>query len=519
MIREVIEVAQRESRGIALMVLERIAIFMSPISDEALELCCDSAVGGVSGEDKDRISGCKDVRELLLGSGLLFRVSSGHGGSYMSALAVHPLVRSFVFEQIHEVERDAMPNFGLPGFTSGNAAVYPGSRESAAIITDVFEKLRAAAEEEISKGRQAQARDLCHSLFSVVRSRMESNTSPRWCPYNSYIRYGLTVMDLARRVSANALWNFEERFHNEPELEEAPLYADELAWLYNDIGLTLCAEGNIPDTYAVWEQGYEINRVIDNNALLPRYRLQSQLHLAHTCLELGQLPLADQYLDQSQTTNKKVRDDDYGSRITGYRALLAHLRANLEEADDLYERAIRGLKNSRAESYFLRHWAMLAIRRGQPDQARERALQSWARAEAGRHPDLVAYARTALARVLCAERALEEATPQYHAALTRARELGIARLESEILCELARLALVLGDSAIARQRAMSSLCIANELGLGLRQTQSLLVLGLATVKSGQVRLGVAYIKHARALAIRQEFWLRSREAEGHLQAL
>jgi hypothetical protein len=47
----------------------------------------------------------------------------------------------------------------------------------------------------------------------------------------------------------------------------------------------------------------------------------------------------------------------------------------------------------------------------------------------------------------------------------------------------------------------------------------LLLLGVATAKAGQTRLGAAYIRHAKRLGDEQEYWLRSREAEQHLQEL
>lgn len=45
------------------------------------------------------------------------------------------------------------------------------------------------------------------------------------------------------------------------------------------------------------------------------------------------------------------------------------------------------------------------------------------------------------------------------------------------------------------------------------------VLGLATLEVGQRELGIAYLKNARRLADRQEYWLRMREAEEELYRL
>ena len=97
--------------------------------------------------------------------------------------------------------------------------------------------------------------------------------------------------------------------------------------------------------------------------------------------------------------------------------------------------------------------------------------------------------------------------------------MGIHRLEADVLSELSRLALDLGDTETARLRAIESLMIANELRLGLRQTHGLVTLGLAMIRADQRDLGIAYLKHAKHLASTQEYWLRAREAEVELQKL
>ncbi len=106
---------------------------------------------------------------------------------------------------------------------------------------------------------------------------------------------------------------------------------------------------------------------------------------------------------------------------------------------------------------------------------------------------------------------------EYNTVLGEGQRIGMRRLQAEALTELSRLAYDLGDAQVARQRAIESLRIANDLILGLRQTHNLVVLGMATIQTGQRDLGVAYLTHAKKIADRQEYWLRSYEAEEHLQ--
>jgi len=521
MIELAVKALDRETHGLTRALLERLAVFMSPVTKETVQLCFLLAARQRA---RDATAAClQEVLAKLLGGGLVFKVASGPDEGEPPAYTVHPTVRSYVFQQAQQIERDVLPNFTLAGFTSGRAAVHPGSRETARLVHELFDRLHEEAIRQVGEGRIEVARGICRSLFGIMRSRMETNTVPRWTTYPEYIRFGLRLADLVKQLSPG-LWSFREP-HELAEIEEpaAPLYADELAFVYNDVGLTLCAEGYMPDTLAVWEQGYEINRILEGTAEVPLYTLQSQLHLGHTFLELGHLAVAAQYLDEAARTNHKICDRDYKGRILGYQALVSYYRGHFEEADELFEEALEILKqgggNPRAQSFFLSHRAKLAMVRGDLGKAEKYVLSSRAQAASGRAEDLSAYARTALGRLHRERESFPAANAEYHAALAEARRLGIRRLEAEILTGLARLALSLRDPALARRRAMAALGLANELGLGLRRTQGLLLLGVAKARAGQTRLGAAYLRHAKRLGDEQEYWLRSREAEEYLQKL
>lgn len=523
MIREAIEGVDQASGGLARAVFEHLAVFMSPVTDAIARRCYELALAEWDG-DPSTAPPVEELLDSLVSSRLLFIVRPGPGESDPSAYTTHPTVRSYVFREIYQTERDTLPNFTLAGFTSGTSSVHPGRGRSAKVVRGLFDRLHDAVREALANGRPQEAGELCRGLFGIVRSRMEANTASRWTSYSEYVRYAARLVLIAKETSPR-LWRFREP-HELADLEDldAPLHADEVAFLYNDIGLSLCAEGDMADTVDIWQQGYEINRILEGGtAVIPQYSLQSQLHLGHAYLELGKLPLAEQYLAATEKTNHLVKDPDYGARILGYQALVAHLRGHLVKADEMYEDALRNLVaaggNHRAESFFYCHRAALAVARGQFDDA-ERYIESGrALAEAGRARDLIAYVRTNRGSFWRERGFPDKAVMEYNAALAEARRIGIRRLEAEIFSGLARVALKLGDAEVARQRAMTALRLANELGLGLRQAHSLTVLGLATLQAGQRRLGTAYLRHALRLADGQEYWLRSREAEEALQEI
>jgi tetratricopeptide (TPR) repeat protein len=492
--------------------LERIAIFMSPITEEMLKVSAGEAPSQ------------REI-EALLDARLLFRVSADPDtADAPGGYTVHPTVRSVMFQHTASDDRDSIPNFTLPGFTSGSTPVHPGSRESVKQVKRVFKAMYTAAEKALDEGNPDLARHLCRGAFGVIRSRMEVNSVPRWTTYDDYLdTYEIPLANLVKRV-APSMWDYMDRSHlPTKERNDGPLFADELAWLWNDIALAFYAQGSMADAHAVFELGYEIDRVTDSYEDGGQYLVQSRLHMAAAFLETGRLDTASEYLADTEKSNRSFRDEEYAGRIAGYKALLAHLRGNFDEAGSLYEAAEEILRrqgrNLRGRSIFAQHHADLKVAIGDLDAAASLIRTSRALAEEGKHADLVAYARNSEGHLLWKLEKYREAQLQYDASLAQARKTGIRRLEADVLCELARLAFSLGDWENARSRAVASLMIANELWLGLRCTHALVILGKAMIEMQNPKLGRAYLHHALFLARKQGYLLRAQEAERELRAL
>jgi len=517
MIREAIESLNEQSTGLALKLLERMSVFMAPVTDNTVTICFAEASRDVTHARVDQ----HRLVEMLADSRLLHRTTPKPGVSAPS-YTVHPIVREYIFQQIHHAPLGVLPNFTLPGFTAVTSAFHPGSKESVTLMKDLFAKLCEKAEEKLTTRDLPAARALCRSAFSVIRSRMEALTAPRWCSYAEYLRILIEVSHLARKVSGEELWSYVEgQSIAKVESKQGSLYADELAWLYNELGLACYGEGAMPDTLAIWEQGLEINRAIDSREEGGSYLFQSQCNLGAAHIHYGRLDDAEKYLHAAQKINFRLNDEDHAGRILGYLALVKHLRGNLPEADKMYDDALKKLAdadnmNPRARSIFLRHRADLKIKLKEYETAKQYIDSSRSLAEEQNFPELAAAARLSLGHWFRAQREYNEALREYNVALREAKRIGMRRLECEVISEFARLALDLGDSHIARQRAVESLLIANELVMGLKQTHDLVVLGRATIEARQHKLGVAYLRHAKRLADRQGYWLRSHEAEEQL---
>lgn len=198
MIHESIDAIDERWDGLALKLLERLAVFMRPVTNLTVEICYEAALEGKSDAKPEKVPALIDA---LLASKLIHKVQAGPG---QYAYTVHPIVRGYVYQRIHHASTDSIPNFSLPGFTAGTATVDPGnSKESARVVTDVFERLHAAAEREGEKQEnkregQRNAQSLCRAAFGVVRSRMEAITTPRWCMYDDYLRIVINVWSSAQ---------------------------------------------------------------------------------------------------------------------------------------------------------------------------------------------------------------------------------------------------------------------------------------------------------------------------------
>jgi tetratricopeptide (TPR) repeat protein len=364
---------------------------------------------------------------------------------------------------------------------------------------------------------------------------MVATTVSRWSGYDEYLRFLAQLIDRARQLSTQR-WTYARNANyiecDRPADESGtgnktvscgdPFSKDELAWLYNEAGLAYYGAGAMVDAIGVWEQSYEINRLLDRSGN-GHYVFQSLCNLGAAHIHFGHLQKAESYLLKALEMGQSLHEPDHVARIRGYVALLSHLRGNLAEANDGYKEVAEVLKdmgNLRAYSIVLRHHADLLLRgKGTRREAWNKIQASKAVAEANSYEDLAAYARLSFGHLHRLEKRFDDAIREYRLALELARMMGIRRLEAEAQSELARVDLELGDAHVARRRAMKALQIANECLLGLRQTHGLVILGRATVRAGERELGMHYLRHAKRLANRQEYRLRASEAEAELDAL
>lgn len=114
----------RTSGGLALKFLQRLAVFMSPVGESTARICYELARRD-SSEESEESPGLPSLHDLiadLVTVRLIFKIATSESEGRDRLYSVHPAVRSYIFTRIHKVDTDLLPNFTLPGFTSGTAS-------------------------------------------------------------------------------------------------------------------------------------------------------------------------------------------------------------------------------------------------------------------------------------------------------------------------------------------------------------------------------------------------------------
>ena len=474
--------------------LQRMALFTEPIGrDVILECWKDAYSTGIAWEELK-----KRLQEIEV-----FFLIAIDGERYV----VHATLRGHLRWGDSLARSFAPPDFSLPGFTSRTNGIDPGSKDAVERGAKLFRALC---------GAQERSPEICRGAYSILRSQWECTTAARRLTYDEYAQIGIRLANLIKASTPGA-WTFCEPGAisgiEEPGL---PLHIAELAWLYNDVGFALFGEGLLADAFAVWDQAYEISKMLEATPPYGEYVVESLLNLAHTLIELGYVADAVGYLDDAAQLNLLLQDREVGHRILCFRAFCDHIRGNLRSADELYETAIVPLvegENRRAASFFRTLQAEAALELGEVERAWRLARESRALAEIGEYPDLIGYARLAETDVLVRRGELMEARRGFDGVLQDSKDMGTRALEAFARLKLADLSLLQGDTEGARRGALQTLKTSNELGLGLMTTRALISLALATIRSGERELGRGYLTIAEELARRQQYGLRLRDAE------
>lgn len=527
-------------------VLQRLSLFATPATatDVALSwpIADDGAPPQLPSTDRSKLDAKITEAIRRLTDAKLLLVVEG------PRFTAHTLVRQYVLHTLGKRIGDIpgeLNRLQLGAF-SAEASVppVPPPRTAAGhlFVTRSVDQLIEALEERVwldekdprYEAERASRRQLVRAIVGLMRSRWSANTVPQEANvpeiasayprphYDSYHRRLVRVLNAIRIIHqlGNKLFYKET---DDPAVVGNPdafLYADELAWLYNEVGMVSYAQGSAHDAYAIFRIGQDINAVAERQTRGPRW-CQSEINLAGVHIETANLPRARYHLDNALVGAVERGDDEIRARVYGYHALVQHLSGNYHAAQDLYEKALDMLKrqgNRRALSIFLRHRGDLLRKQQQLDEAAADIRASLVAAESGGHLDLVQYARVAEAnlRRRSGDFAAQEVLSP---ALEFARKVGIPKLEADALKVQAHLALAHDETELAARLGIASLGIAAAHGMRLRVTAGLVLMGHVACVRGERSAAKSLLTSAIDLGHLQGYQLQVEEADRQLMHL
>jgi|GEM_PF-4028306 hypothetical protein len=511
------------------LIMETLSLFTTPVPLDVLAVALYAQEAAKPGDGKGRKTAKqwkkewketldRFVPELREATRLILEIQQV-GGRLDARYTAHSIVRRAMLRGLGgRLERPAeIHQFDLNDFASEPADVQPLTAEGAEKTLQVFDALaeayelpeshelpgshelpafyrRLAPAEAERKLKLIKKRDYIRAAYGVLRAgwsatglgRLLTESISVGSPapvYQQYNRRLTRLLNLAHAHSVELLGSGAER--GAPPHEEAALYQDELAWLFNELGLVCYCQGELLDSTTYFRLGAQINETIEGGK--PGYRMiQSNINLASVLIDRARLSQARELLIQAAAYTKALPRDgaETLARIHGFLGLVAHLAGDRRSAESLYTTAIEELSKLeawRGVSMFRRHRADLLRMLRRLDHARKDIVEAIAVAEAGFHPDLVHFGRISEANL---RRIEAEANPSWRVSITEleptlrfARSIGSAKLESDVYRVRGLIELDQGNHESATRSALECLRLSRSHHLQLRMNSSLEMLG------------------------------------------
>jgi tetratricopeptide (TPR) repeat protein len=419
----------------------------------------------------------------------------------------------------------------------------PRTKGGYTFVTQVADDLLDRLDSELrdSPDRQTPTSELLRpyvrAAFGVISSRWSTNTIPQqvnlieaaragpsYPHYDAYNKRLIRLANAIRSAQAQLIWfdhGSKDIFHL-----NATLYADELGWLYHELGAVAYARGQINNAYGLFRISQDVGVAAESGTRGPRW-CHSHLSLAAVQIDAANLPVARFHLEKALRGSKELRDRQLEARVLGYLGLLHHLSGSYEDAQTFYKEAVEQLQrqnNRRGLSIFLRHQGDLLRLRERLGDAKQSLADSIAAAESGGHLDLVQYARIAEANFSVGSSDPKASDPRrafetLSSAIDFAQTMGIPKLEADALRVQSLIAAQQGDVWGASRLAVRCLSIAVALGMRLRVTASLVLLGRINRIRGDVDAARSLLHSAVALGHEQGYQLQVEAAERELMLI
>ncbi len=264
---------------------------------------------------------------------------------------------------------------------------------------------------------------------------------------------------------------------------EAPFFAEEIVWLYNECGLLCLVEGRLETAAGLFRRAWRAAQTLEPNKEHGALWCRIHLNLAIVEVERGQIRAARHNLEAIRA----VPDENPILRLLahGLFGMTEHLMGDLAGAEAIYTDVIADLQaygQSRAVAIFARQLGELYRRQGpgsfdKAEDAIERAIE---RAHQGGHEDIRQLAKLSRARLRIDRFTESEVVGRVQEELDAVERygysMGMPRIVAEVAYARSSYLLGLGETHYAMTLAADSLELATANDLRLRQVTALALL-------------------------------------------
>ncbi|MEP1696569.1 MAG: tetratricopeptide repeat protein [Paracoccaceae bacterium] len=257
------------------------------------------------------------------------------------------------------------------------------------------------------------------------------------------------------------------------------LYRDEVVWIYNELGVTSLAQGNLTDALALLRQASELNATIEGTQKDGHSSKLISLNHAVVQLERGRLQSARDRLRRIRDTTKPEKGTEFHMAL-GYLSVLDHLTGRTQELDERFQQVtthFQSTADKRAAAIFLQHRARF-LRNSDPLRSEQFLRTARELAETGGHEDIRNHVQLAEILVSRAKADPHQAVaPELFKKLTDierfSRHMGIWSLQCDALLLRARMLLEQGETTTSGRLLVRALAIAHRCSLTLRANRGM----------------------------------------------
>jgi tetratricopeptide (TPR) repeat protein len=526
-----------DDAGLKRDVLQAFALCSVPITITSVAAC----LGKDDGNEWEEVA---KAAEWLEEHRLIIRVTETKQDASFIRYSTHSAVRSLALggASTGVLPVGSGPEFGPVHSESTNSTRMHGvGRDpSEEYIDKLLAKAESGPKPTTSDGERTKDfriwRDYIRTAFNLIRTRWSALRVGVYEPSDSddefdqpsyavFQRRLSRLLNLARQ-SQPLLKNWREEgigakerpsrseIRAQIESDASPFYAEELAWIYNEMGLSAYCRGELPEAHSLFKLGRDMNRVVEHDFKGHRW-CHSEINLAAVQIEWANLPRSKEHLSRAIRIAKDLDDLDLLHRAYEYLGLAYHLEGDHEHALEMYNDALKHatkVRDLRATSTILRRRGDLYRFLGKRDKAKRDILDSALAADRGGHLDLLWYTRVADAhfRMTIGESGAADALQP---ALEYARKTGLPKLEADVIKVQAHIALSCGEAHSAYRLCIQCLGTVSRLGMGLRVTSALVLLGQISVALGHLSAAKGLFNAAIKQGRKQNYQSKVEQAE------